>query len=54
MLSFPEVEVVTPKGRLLLSTLLVELVGGGINNDALHATNSPQQSDDDSTKDAKP
>ncbi len=40
--------------RLLLSTSLVELVGGCVNNDALHATNSPQQSDDHSTKNAEP
>ncbi len=46
--------VVNPMGRLLLSTSLVELVGGGVNNDALHATNSTQQSDDDSTEDAEP
>ena len=47
------VEFVNPLGRLL-STSLVKFVGGGINNDALHATNGSQQSDDDSTKDAEP
>ncbi len=54
MLSALLAEVVTPLDRLLLSTSLVELVGGGVNNDALHATNGPQQGDDDSTKDAEP
>jgi len=47
------VEFVNPLGRLL-STSLVEFVGGGINDDALHATNGSQQGDDDSTKDAEP
>ena len=54
MLCIPLVEVANPIGGLPLSGSLVELVGGGVNNDALHATNGSQQSDDDSTKDAEP
>ncbi len=54
MLSTWLVETVNPLGRLLLSPSLVELVGRGVNNDALHATNGSQQSDDDSAEDAEP
>ena len=54
MLCIPLVEVANPMGGLPLSASLVELVSGGVNNDALHATNGSQQSDDDSTKDAEP
>lgn len=38
----------------LTPTSLVELVAGSINNDALHATNSAQKRDDDSSKDTEP
>ena len=33
---------------------LVELIAGSINNDALHAANSAQNSDDDSSEDTEP
>lgn len=37
-----------------LSSLLVELVAGSVNNDTLHASNGPQDSDNDSTENTEP